>query len=65
MSEDMPKGAIAVTHDLDLCVELDEPSLLIERVRKIAESRAGEDFRGSEWAKIATRPTISRSSCRR
>ena len=39
MSEDdMPKGAIATVRDLDLCVELDEPTLLVERVLKTAEA---------------------------
>ena len=34
----MPKGAIATVRDLDLCVELDEPTLLVERVLKTAEA---------------------------
>jgi hypothetical protein len=47
MSDDWPKGAVAVVSNLDMLV--DEPLELAVALRRLAESKAGD----KEWARFA------------
>ena len=49
----MPKGATHVLKALDLCIEMDEPMLLIDELRKVAEVKATTSGKGEEWDLIA------------
>ena len=51
--DDLPKGAIAVTKNLDLLVEQDEPTLLVDQLRQVAERLVGESSQGELWDMVA------------
>ena len=51
MEDNWPKGAIAMTKNLDLLT--DEPLELAVALRKLAEKNAGEDEDDKEWAAFA------------
>jgi hypothetical protein len=53
MNEDWPRGAIAVTKNLDLLVEQDEPVALVEQLREIAERAVEDSSQGEMWDLIA------------
>ena len=54
--EEKPKGSERVLKALDLCVELDEPTLLIDELRRAAERMAViSSGKPEEWAKVAER----------
>jgi hypothetical protein len=51
--EDMPKGAVATTKNLDLCVEMDEPEMLVEELQKLASRMAGRSSKAEAWVTIS------------
>jgi hypothetical protein len=53
MNEDWPRGAIAVTKNLDLLVEQDEPTQLVEELRKVAEKLVDESSQGELWELVS------------
>ena len=53
IDDDWPKGAVAMTKNLDLLVEHDEPLELAVALRKIAEMRANDDEDAKEWSAFA------------
>jgi hypothetical protein len=53
VSDEWPEGAIAVTKNLDLLVEQDEPTQLVEELRKVAERLVDESPQGELWDLVA------------
>jgi hypothetical protein len=51
--DDWPLGAIAVTKNLDLLVEQDEPVALVEQLRQVAESAQSSSSQEEMWELIA------------
>jgi hypothetical protein len=51
--DEWPKGAVKVTKNLDLLVEQDEPTQLVEELRKVAERLVDESSQGELWELVA------------
>jgi hypothetical protein len=53
MRDDWPLGAIAVTKNLDLLVEQDEPVLLVDQLRQVADRLIDESSQGELWELVS------------
>ncbi len=53
VEDEWPKGAVKVTKNLDLLVEQDEPTLLVDQLRQVAERLVDESSQGELWDMVA------------
>ena len=51
LKDDWPKGAVAMTKNLDMLT--DEPLELAVALRKLAETKAGDEGEAKEWLKFS------------